>query len=116
MGSMLHTTSFLLISKSNIEGEWRGAGIYSIYPSKVLHKIPKSATELTIALFSQAEMTDPFEDILIEGFSVGVDALHSASAALKGLLLIREPLRRRMYSSVNLGSRVASCRDYHSEA
>ena len=97
---MLYTTLFLLINKSNIEGGWCGVGIYPINPSKLFDKIPKSATELTITPFSQAEMTNPFENILIEDFSIDVDALHSTNTALKNLLLIKELLQNSMFKYV----------------
>ena len=62
-------------------------------PSKVLDKIPKSATQQTITLSSQAETTNPFENTLIEGFSIDADALHSANTVLKDLLSSKEPLQ-----------------------
>ena len=81
------------VNKSNIEGGWRGAGIYPINPSKVLDKIPKSATQLTTTPSPQAEMTNPFENILIEDSSINANTLHSANTALKDLLFIKEPLQ-----------------------
>ena len=81
------------VNKSNIEGGWRGAGIYPINPSKVLDKIPKSATQLTIIPSAQAETTNPFENILIEDSSINANTLHSANIALKNLLFIKEPLQ-----------------------
>ena len=93
MDSILYTTSSLLINKNNIEGEWCGVGIYPINPSKLLDKIPKSTTELTIILFSQAEMINPFENILIKDSSINVNILHSANIALKNLLFIKELLQ-----------------------
>jgi len=38
-------------------------------------------------------MTNPFENILIEGFSIDANALHSANAALKDLLFVKESLQ-----------------------
>src|SRR5947207_15562880 len=93
MDSMLYTTSSVLVNKSTIEGGWRGAGIYPINPSKVLDKIPKSVTQLTVTPFSQVETTNPFENILLEGFSIDANILHSANTVSKDLLFIREPLQ-----------------------
>src|SRR5436190_22252534 len=56
-------------------------------------KIPKSATQLTTILSPQAEMTNPFENILIKDSSINVNTLHSANRALKDLLFIKEPLQ-----------------------
>ena len=56
-------------------------------------KIPKSATQQTITPSSQAETMNPFENILIEDFSIDADALHSANTALKDLLSNKEPLQ-----------------------
>ena len=56
-------------------------------------KILKSATQLTTISFSQAETTNPFENILIEDSSINVNTLHSANTALKDLLFIKEPLQ-----------------------
>jgi hypothetical protein len=81
------------VNKSNIEGGWRGAGIYSINPFKVLDKIPKSVIQLTITLFAQAETTNYFENILIEDSSINANILYSANIALKNLLFIKEPLQ-----------------------
>ena len=81
------------VNKSNIEGGWRGAGIYPINLFKVLDKIPKSATQLTITPFAQTETTNPFENILIEDSSINANTLHSANIALKNLLFIKEPLQ-----------------------
>ena len=41
-----------VVNKSNIEEEWREVDIYPINPFKILDKILKSMTQLTIILFS----------------------------------------------------------------
>ena len=78
------------INKRNIEGEWYETGIYPINPSKILDKIPKSVTQLIITSFSQVETTNPFENILLEGFSIDANILHSANTISKDLLFIKE--------------------------
>ena len=56
-------------------------------------KTPKSMTQLTIIPFSQAEMTNSFENILIKDSSINVNTLHSANTTLKNLLFIKKPLQ-----------------------
>src|SRR5947207_7437924 len=93
MNSTLYTMSFLLVKKSTIQGEWHEAGIYPINPSKILDKIPKLVIQLTVMLFSQVEMTNPFKNILLEGFSIDVNILYSANIMSKDLLFIKELLQ-----------------------
>src|SRR5947207_944043 len=93
MDSTLYTTSSLLVKKSTIEGEWREAGIYPINPSKILDKIPKSMIQLRVMLFSQVETTNPFENILLEGFSIDANILYSANIMSKDLLFSKELLQ-----------------------
>src|SRR5438876_7765544 len=93
MDSTLYTMSSLLVKKNTIEGEWHGEGIYPINPSKILDKIPKSVIQLTVTLFSQVETTNPFENILLEGFSIDANILYSANIMSKDLLFIKELLQ-----------------------
>ena len=53
-------------------------------------KILKSMIQLTIIFFSQAEMINPFENILIKDFLINVNILYSINITLKDLLFIKE--------------------------
>ena len=50
-------------------------------------------TQLTVTPFSQVETTNPFENILLEGFSIDVNILYSANIMSKDLLFIKELLQ-----------------------
>ena len=41
-----------IVNKMNIEGEWRGVGIYPMNPFKMLEKLPKSTIQRPITPFS----------------------------------------------------------------
>ena len=81
------------VNKKNIEGGWRGAGIYPMDPSKVLDKLPKSTIQRPNTPSSQSETASSFETVLLEGFAIDANALHSANTALKEMLLTKEALR-----------------------
>ena len=77
----------------NIEGGWRGAGIYPMDPFKVLEKLPKSTIQRPITPSSQPETTSAFENVLLEDSSIDANALHSANTILKEMLLTKEHLQ-----------------------
>src|SRR5947207_13394917 len=100
MDSTLYTTSSLLVKKSTIEEEWRGAGIYSINSFKILDKIPKSMIQLRVTLFSQVETTNSFENIFLKDFSIDANILYSANIMSKNLLFIKELLQSSIYKYI----------------
>ena len=101
MNSIFYTTSFILINKNTIEEEWYEIDIYPINPFKILDKIPKSMTQLTIIFFSQVETINPFENILLEDFSIDANILHSANIISKNLLFIKESLQNSIYKYIS---------------
>ena len=81
------------VNKKNIEGGWRGAGIYPMDQLKVLDKLPQSAVQQLFPPSSQSETASSFENVLLEGSSIDANALHSANTGLKETLLTKEPLQ-----------------------
>ena len=92
------------VNKQNIQGGWRGAGIYPINPWKVLVKIsrstspqdqrPSDGNTLTSII---TESATPF-DVLSDDSSINATALHSANTALNDLVrtkqLLHTPARK----------------------
>jgi len=81
------------VIKRNIEGGWRGAGIYPMNPLKVLDKLPKSAIPRPTTPSSEPKTPTSFENVLLEGSSIDASALHSLNISLKEMLLTKEPLQ-----------------------
>src|SRR5436190_3796712 len=81
------------VNKKNIEGGWRGAGIYPMDPLKVINKVPKSIIQRPNTPSSQSETASSFENVLLEGSSIDANALHSVNISLKEMLLAKEALQ-----------------------
>ena len=81
------------VNKKNIEGGWRGAGIYPMDPLKVIDKVPKSIIQQPNTPSSQSETATSFENVLLEGSSIDANALHSVNTILKEKLLTKEALQ-----------------------
>ena len=64
-------------------------------------KILKSMIQLTIIFFSQAEMINPFENILIKDFLINVNILYLVNITLKNLLFIKEFLQSSIYKYIS---------------
>src|SRR5579871_6832382 len=85
------------LNKDNIEGAWRGAGIYPINPSKVLNKIPRSvapqidqSVQDTVTILPTNSVQQ--FDILADNASIDSTALHSANSALSDMVRAKQPL------------------------
>ena len=85
------------ITKANIEGGWRGAGIYPMNPLKVLRKILRSIPS------QEHQAPDPIEststtdtlksfDILLDNSLINATALHLANTALNDLVRLNQSL------------------------
>jgi hypothetical protein len=91
------------ITKRNIQGAWRGAGIFPMNPSKVLEKLtsrqlqqPDTSIILTVVIActeaETAEPCKPFDNMLMDNLAINAIALHSANTALNDLVRINQPL------------------------
>jgi hypothetical protein len=73
------------ITSTNIEGGWRGAGIFPINRAKILRNLPR---ELTTQSLHQPQMqpVTPFETQLLTSSPPNATDLHSTNCALKEAL------------------------------
>jgi DDE superfamily endonuclease len=85
------------INKANIEGGWRGAGIYPMNPLKVLRKILRSTPSQEHQVPDPAKSTSTTDtlksfDILLNNAPINANALHSANTALNDLVRLKQSL------------------------
>jgi hypothetical protein len=88
------------LTKGNIRGAWRGAGIYPINPSKVLDKIPPPIARPSDQLNPQANgiaipttnSAEQFNILSDNDAPIDATALHSANSALNDLVHAKQQL------------------------
>jgi len=108
-----------VVNKNNIEGKWHEADIYPINSFKILDKILKSATQLTITPFSQAEMINPFweyshrrffnqcQHSILSKYSIEEFAIYQRISSKSHI---------QIYSSIDINNKMISYRKCHSKA
>jgi hypothetical protein len=82
------------VTYSNIQGGWRGSGIYPLNPLKVLQKLPAPKKKSVTVTPSEIDPTTTlsFDKLLLEDSPTDPVILRSANQALKEILIINQPL------------------------
>lgn len=72
-----------MLNIQNIQGEFRGAGIFPFDPDKVLYRITSSTPPPTVqAPQSTPSIITPFNDSVLTSSPADINAVHIANAAL----------------------------------
>jgi hypothetical protein len=77
---------------NNIHSGWRGAGIYPLYPEKILNKLSQKPIIIPLQSETDEITAISFDKALKEDSPIDSEYLRSANIALKELIIERKPL------------------------